>query len=125
MKPTHVTFSLTPELLTTIDEGASAEGLNRSRYIVKALEAYTSGSIRADMIPSYTQNTTEDTTRVLLLEREIRHKDELLKARDEIIEVYRAVFSGRATALPEPKESQPEPEPKKRGFWSWLRRGKE
>jgi metal-responsive CopG/Arc/MetJ family transcriptional regulator len=83
MKPSHITFSLTPELLKTIDERARAEKMNRSRYIVQALEAYTSGVLSVDMTSSY----SPDNTKVLHRMSDLEHENSKLK--DIIIQAQR------------------------------------
>ena len=92
------------ELLQTVDERAHAEGMNRSQYISSALEAYTTGLMTADITSSYSR----DATRVLLLEHDIKGKDELLKERERLIEV---LMSGQATVVGQPV---------KVGFWRRL-----
>ena len=89
MKPSHITFSLTPELLKTIDERAQAESLNRSRYIVNALVAYTSGVLSVDMTTSYSPDTTkilQSMQRMSDLEHEnSKLKDVIIQAQRETI----------------------------------------
>jgi hypothetical protein len=99
----RASITIKSELLQIVDERAHAEQMNRSQYITQALEAYTSGLMTADITPSYGQ----DATRVVLLEHDITHKDELLKERERLIDLYQAILGGRAVPL----------EPVKVGFW--------
>jgi hypothetical protein len=101
------------ELLQIVDERAHAEQMNRSQYISKALEAYISGEMTADITPSY----GPDATRVVLLEHDVAHRDELLRERDRLIDLYQAILAGRASQLPRV-------EPVKVGFWRRLLGGK-
>jgi hypothetical protein len=105
----RASITIKSELLQTVDERAHAEGTNRSQYITKALEAFTSGQMTADVMPYDGPDATQDTT-ITLLKREVLHKDELLKDRDQLIGLYQAILGGRATQLPRV-------EPIKVGFW--------
>lgn len=107
----RASITIKGELLQIVDERAHAEQMNRSQYIGQALEAYTSGVMTADITPSY----GPDTTRIILLEHDITHKDELLKDRDQLIDLYQAILEGRATQLQQPVRV---------GFWRRLLGGK-
>ena len=103
----RASITMKSELLQTVDERAHAEGMNRSQYISSALEAYTTGLMTADITSSYSR----DATRVLLLEHDIKGKDELLKERERLIDLYEAILGGRATVVGQPV---------KVGFWRRL-----
>jgi hypothetical protein len=102
----RASITIKAELLQTVDASAHAEQVNRSTYISKALEAFTSGEMTADMTPSYRR----DANRVVLLEHDVAHKEELLRERDRLIDLYAAILGGRASQLPRV-------EPVKVGFW--------
>ena len=107
----RASITINAELLQTVDANAHAEQMNRSQYISQALEAYTSGVMSADITSSY----NHDATRVVLLEHDIKGKDELLKERERLIDLYETILGGRATVVGQPV---------KVGFWRRLLGGK-
>ena len=95
---THVTFSLTADLLARLDESVSEHSTNRSKIIVQAIEAYLSDSFTVDITQSY----SPDKTKVLLLEQDVIHKDKLLAERERLINVYQSILGGRAVPVVKP-----------------------
>ncbi len=133
----HITFSLSPDLKTRLEEAVNAEDGNKSRFISQSLEAYLSGTLtyasefdksdttfnKSDTTRDTTFDTT-DTTQILLLKREVEHKDELLKTKDELIFTYRALVRRGQTQLTEGTPLENEDllveQDKKPGMWQRI-----
>ena len=89
----HVTFSLTKDLLTRLNEAALEGKEARSHVICAALTAYLSGELSVDM----PRGISADTLQIPLLEEKIR-------SRDALIELYQAVLGGAVAKLPAKKK---------------------
>jgi len=123
----HITFSCPRELITRLDDAAAAEGTgNRSKFIVYALEKYLSGSLSVDMI-SPESSYSQDNTKVLLLEKEVIHRDELLAERERVINAYLTFLGGnqqKSADLPT-SISQPQANTPKKSWFARHFRNKE
>jgi predicted transcriptional regulator len=93
--PLHkVTIAISDEILAAADKQASSENSSRSKIVAAALEAYLSGERESEsaaeknlgvlMVPRETVTQLE--AELEKRERELRHKDELLYMKTDMIE---------------------------------------
>jgi len=99
--PLHkVTIAISDELLAAADKQASSENSSRSKIVAAALEAYLSGGSESEgiseedlatlMVPRETAKRLE--AELEKRERELRHKDELLYMKTDMIERLTAQY---------------------------------
>jgi predicted transcriptional regulator len=99
--PLHkVTIAISDELLTAADKQASSENSSRSKIVAAALEAYLGGARESEgtadedlgmlMVPRETVTRLE--AELEKRERELRHKDELLYMKTDMIERLTAQY---------------------------------
>jgi predicted transcriptional regulator len=99
--PLHkVTIAISDELLAAADKQASSENSSRSKIVAAALEAYLGGARESEgtadedlgmlMVPRETVTRLE--AELEKRERELRHKDELLYMKTDMIERLTAQY---------------------------------
>jgi metal-responsive CopG/Arc/MetJ family transcriptional regulator len=99
--PLHkVTIAISDELLAAADKQATSENSSRSKIVAAALEAYLGGARESEgtadenlemlMVPRETVTRLE--TELEKRERELRHKDELLYMKTDMIERLTAQY---------------------------------
>jgi len=99
--PLHkVTIAISDELLTAADKQASSENSSRSKIVAAALEAYLGGARESEgtadedlgmlMVPRETVTRLE--AELEKRERELRHKEELLYMKTDMIERLTAQY---------------------------------
>jgi hypothetical protein len=98
--PLHkVTIAISDELLAAADKQASSENSSRSKIVVAALEAYLGGESESEntveedlalMVPRETVTRLE--AELEKRERELRHKEELLYMKTDMIERLTAQY---------------------------------
>ena len=99
--PLHkVTIAISDELLAAADKRASSENSSRSRIVAAALEAYLGGARESEgtadedlgmlMVPRETVTRLE--AELEKRERELRHKEELLYMKTDMIERLTAQY---------------------------------